>query len=124
MRDSGNLAELIAMAERDLEELKTTQIFGGDALAVQEFIAPLGKEHSYKLTLTPQTKLGVMPSKCDLIWENKDNNSQMLSNFNISQVYREDGIFEWYILGGGSGQFDTQIRLEYIGHGSVLLEVV
>lgn len=124
MRDDDSLVELIATAERNLQELKELQIFGGDALKVQEAVFDLVNDSSteYTLTLTPDDpELGVLPSKCELIWDNPDNNSQMMRDYYISQVYREDGVFEWYIVGSNMLDLPTQLRLQYIGKGTANL---
>ena len=124
MRDDDSLVELIATAERNLQELKELQIFGGDALKVQEAVFDLVNDSSteYTLTLIPDDpELGVLPSKCELIWDNPDNNSQMMRDYYISQVYREDGVFEWYIVGSNMLDLPTQLRLQYIGKGTATL---
>ena len=126
MRDDDTLTELVATAERNLQELKELQIFGGDALKVQEFTELLGRGNQveYTLTLTPDDELGVLPSKCDLVYDNPNDSAQMSSNFSIWQVYRDDGIFEWYITGTTSmpwSNYDTKILLQYIGKGTVTL---
>lgn len=124
MRDDDSLVELIATAERNLQELKELQIFGGDALKVQEAVFDLVNDSSteYTLTLIPDDpELGVLPSKCELIWDNPDNNSQMMRDYYISQVYRDDGVFEWYIVGSNMLDLPTQLRLQYIGKGTATL---
>ena len=124
MRDDDSLVELIATAERNLQELKELQIFGGDALKVQEAVFDLVNDSSteYTLTLIPDDpELGVLPSKCELIWDNPDNNSQMMRDYYISQVYRDDGVFEWYIVGSNMLDLPTQLRLQDIGKGTATL---
>ena len=124
MRDDDTLTELVATAERNLQELKELQIFGGDALKVQEAVFDLVNDSSteYTLTLIPDDpELGVLPSKCELIWDNPDNNSQMMRDYYISQVYRDDGVFEWYIVGSNMLDLPTQLRLQYIGKGTATL---
>ena len=125
MRDDDSLTELVATAERNLQELKELQIFGGDALVVQEaeFMLENDTSTTYTLTLTPDDpELGVLPSKCELLWNNPDNNSQMMKDYYISPVYRDDGVFEWYIVGSNILDLPTYLRLQYIGKGTAALE--
>lgn len=124
MRDDGSIVELIATSERNLIELKELQFFGGDALIVQEaeFDLTNAASTTYSLTLAPDTELGVLPSKCELIWNNPDNNSQMMRDYYISQVFRSDGIFEWHIVGTNILNLPTKLRLQFIGKGTAMLE--
>ena len=124
MRDDDSIAELVVEAERNLQELKSLQIFGGDALKVQEAVFDLVNESSTTYTLTLQADeptVGVLPSKCELLWDNPDTNSQMMSDYAISQVYREDGVFEWYIVGTNILDLEVKMRVQYIGKGTATL---
>ena len=106
-----------------LNEEKTEQFFGGDALKVNEYTAQLSNDASstYTLTLAPKTELGVLPSSLSLKWVNPNQQSQSVDNFFSYQVYRDDGIFEWLIDGGHINNFDTYVSLQYIGDGEVTL---
>ena len=122
-RTPSDLAEIIAAAERDLNELKELQIFGGDALIVNEYNAQLSNDTSatYQLTLTPSSELGVLPSSLMLKWTNTQIAGQASTNYFVAQVYRDDGVFEWRITGGRVNDFDTFISLQYLGEATVNL---
>lgn len=122
-RTPSDLAEIIATAERDLNELKELQIFGGDALIVNEYGAQLSNDASatYQLTLTPSSELGVLPSSLMLKWTNTQIAGQASANYTVFQVYRDDGVFEWRITGGRVNDFDTFISLQYLGEATVNL---
>ena len=122
-RTPSDLAEIIATAERDLNELKELQIFGGDALIVNEYNAQLSNDASatYQLTLTPSSDLGVLQSSLMLKWTNTQIAGQASTNYFVSQVYRDDGVFEWRITGGHINDFDTFISLQYLGDATVNL---
>ena len=122
-RTPSGLAEIIATAERDLNELKELQVFGGDALIVNEYSAQLSNDASatYQLTLTPSSELGVLPSSLMLKWTNTQIVGQASTNYFVAQVYRDDGVFEWRIAGGRVNDFDTSISLQYLGEATVNL---
>lgn len=122
-RTPSDIAEIIATAERDLNELKELQIFGGDALIVNEYSAQLSNDASatYQLTLTPSSDLGVLPSSLMLKWTNTQIAGQASANYFVSQVYRDDGVFEWRITGGRVNDFDTFVSLQYLGEATVNL---
>lgn len=122
-RTPSDLAEIIATAERDLNELKELQIFGGDALIVNEYSAQLSSDASatYQLTLTPSSDLGVLPSSLMLKWTNTQIAGQASANYTVFQVYRDDGVFEWRITGGRVNDFDTFVSLQYLGEATVNL---
>lgn len=122
-RTPSDLAEIIATAERDLNELKELQIFGGDALIVNEYNAQLSDDASatYQLTLTPSSDLGVLPSSLMLKWTNTQIAGQASANYTVFQVYRDDGVFEWRITGGRVNDFDTFVVLQYLGEATVNL---
>ena len=122
-RTPSDLAGIIATAERDLNELKELQIFGGDALIVNEYSAQLSNDASatYQLTLTPSSELGVLPSSLMLKWTNTQIAGQASTNYFVSQVYRDDGVFEWRITGGRVNDFDTFVSLQYLGEATVNL---
>ncbi len=126
-REFSTISGLIADINTRLDDLKTSQPFGGDALIVNEYQAQLSNDNvaTYRLTLSPTNEnLGVLPSKLFLRWTNDDMQSQALSDYYIVQGYREDGIFEWIIDGGGLNGFNTSIILQYIGSGNVTLKRV
>lgn len=125
-RTPAELNEMIATAERAVEEIKETQIFGGDALFLNEFTEQLDNVSSatYQLTLAPASDLGVLPSKLYLKWTNTQIAGQASTNYVVSQVYRDDGVFEWRITGGYISAFDTYIVLQYLGEGTVTLTKV
>lgn len=122
-RTPSGLAEIIATAERDLNELKELQIFGGDALIVNEYSAQLSNDASatYQLTLAPSSELGVLPSSLMLKWTNTQIAGQASTNYFVAQVYRDDGVFEWRITGGRVNDFDTFVSLQYLGEATVNL---
>ena len=122
-RDLPTITGLINQIYQWLNEEKTEQFFGGDALKVNEFTAQLSNDTSstYSLTLTPKSELGVLPSSLSLKWVNPNRQSQSVDNFFSYQVYRSDGVFEWLIDGGHINDFDTYVSLQYIGDGEVNL---
>lgn len=122
-RTPSDLAEIIATAERDMNELKELQIFGGDALIVNDYDAQLSNDASatYQLTLTPSSELGVLPSSLMLKWTNTQIAGQASTNYSVAQVYRDDGVFEWRITGGRVNDFDTFVSLQYLGEATVNL---
>lgn len=123
-RDVDDLAEQVAQIQLDLEELKTKQLFGGDALVVNEYETALSDDLSvdYTLTLTPDDPtLGVLPSTVELKWTNNNMNSQATAGYYVYQVYRDDGVFEWRISGGHSDYFITYLLIQWIGKGTVSL---
>ena len=126
-RDQDDIAEQVKQAQLDLQELKSLQYFGGDALIVNEFEAELANDSSmeYSLTLTPENPdLGVLPSTVELKWTNTNMNSQAMAGYFVHQVYREDGVFEWRIVGSHSDYFTTSLLIQWIGNGVVELERV
>ncbi len=126
-RNPDDIAEQVAQAKLDLQELKELQFFGGDALTVNEFEAELSDDASveYSLTLTPDDPtLGVLPSAVELKWTNTNMNSQAMVGYYVYQVYRDDGVFEWRISGGHSDYFITYLLIQWIGSGTVNLERV
>lgn len=123
-RNESEISNIVNQIEHDLDELKSTQVFGGDALVTNEFSATLSNDASatYSLTLTPDdARLGCLPSKLYLRWTNSDASSQALSNYYAYQVFRDDGVFEWIISGGHVSDFSTDLVLQYIGSGTVTL---
>lgn len=123
-RTLSTLTNIINDCELRLEEAKEAQFFGGDALQLNEYDAQLSNDASatYSLTLIPVNRdLGVLPSKCELRWTNTNMNSQAVQNYFCYQVFRNDGVFEWYITGGHANDFDTYLTLQYIGDGTVNL---
>ena len=126
-RSAENIAEQVSRLQSDLEELKSTQFFGGDALIVNEFEAVLANDSSmeYSLTLTPSNpSLGVLPSAVELKWTNPNMNSQATVGYYSHQVYRTDGVFEWCIVGSHSDYFTTSLLVQWIGKGTINLERV
>lgn len=123
-REPTNIAELVAQINEELNDSKTDQVFGGDALIVNEYDAQLSNDASatYSLTLTPSdSSLGVLPSRLDLRWTNTNMSSQATNNYFAYQVYRSDGVFEWRIAGGHVNDYDTYLTLQYLGEGTVNL---
>lgn len=123
-REEETIVSLIGEINQKLDDLKTAQIFGGDALIVNEYDAELSNDASatYSLTLTPGNRdLGVLPSRLDLRWTNTNMNSQATNNYFAYQVYRSDGVFEWRIEGGHINDYDTYLTLQYLGDGTVNL---
>lgn len=123
-RNESEISSIVNQIEQGLDELKSTQVFGGDALVANEFSATLSDDASatYSLTLTPDdAQLGCLPSKLYLRWTNSDASSQALSNYYAYQVFRDDGVFEWIISGGHVSDFGTDLVLQYIGSGTVTL---
>lgn len=126
-RDYATITDLISAAQTDLEELKEAQFFGGDALIVNEWTEKLSNDSSvnYRLTLTPDDpKLGVLPSTPQLMWTNPNASGQSAQNYYCNPVYRTDGIFEWVLVGGHVDNFDTYLKLQYLGKGTVELRRV
>lgn len=125
-RGESSIVDMVVGIERDLEELKNAQVFGGDALILNEYSEKLSDDLSatYKLTLAPSSELGVMPSVLYLKWTNTQIAGQASANYYVSQVYRDDGVFEWRITGGRIDDFDTSVVLQYLGLGTVKLERV
>lgn len=123
-RELSTVSGLIANINQRLDDLKTSQPFGGDALTVNEYEHQLANDNTvvYHLKLTPtNTRLGVLPSKLELRWTNTNDQSQAVTNFTVTQGYPNDGSFLWVINGGHSNNFDTYVTLQYIGPGTVTL---
>ena len=121
-RSEDSLADQVAELQLNLEELKTRQFFGGDALIVNEYEAELSDDPSadYTLTLTPtDPELGVLPSTVELKWTNTNMNAQATAGYYVYQVPREDSVFEWRITGGHSDYFITYLLIQWIGKGTV-----
>lgn len=127
-RGAIDAVDMVSTMQKDIEESKTEQFFGGDSLTVNEFRADLAGEVAttrYKLTLTPlDTKLGVLPSSLEFIWDNPAQTGQAVTNYICWQIFRDDGIFEWRIEGSRVADFDTSMVFQWIGKGEVNLEVV
>lgn len=123
-REDEDVAEIISQCQQDLEEIKTAQIFGGDALQLHEFDQKLPRGFSMEmmLTLTPADPVvGVLPSNAELRWTNTNMSTQLSNNWFINPVYRTDGVFQWQLLGADLQDYDTYVTLQYIGDGTVSL---
>lgn len=123
-REEQTIVGLISEINQKLDDLKTAQIFGGDALIVNEYDTILSNDASatYSLTLAPTNpELGILPNRLDLRWTNTNMNSQATNNYFAYQVYRGDGVFEWRIEGGHTNDYDTYLTLQYLGEGTVNL---
>lgn len=123
-RQPESISDQVTEAQLALEELKTLQYFGGDALVVNEYEAELSDDASvdYTLTLTPDDpSLGVLPSSVELKWTNTNMNSQAMAGYYVYPVFRSDGVFEWRISGGHSDYFITYLLIQWIGKGTVEL---
>lgn len=122
-RDADTIVDIINQIERNLDEAKEYQFFGGDALIVNEFDEALydGNNAVYHLTLTPAYPTGCMPSSCELRWTNTNMNTQSTETYTVRPIYRTDGVFEWVINGGTYYGWTTYITLQYIGKGTVTL---
>lgn len=123
-RELSTVSGLIANINQRLDDLKTSQLFGGDALTVNEYESQLSNDNTavYHLKLTPDdAQLGVLPSKLELRWTNTNDQSQSVANYTVRQGYPNDGSFLWIINGGHGNNFDTYVTLQYIGGGTVTL---
>ena len=127
-RETANVTSIVAGLQTDIDESKSTQYFGGDSLTVNEFRADLIGDVSttrYRLTLTPaDAKLGVLPSSLEFIWNNTSQTGQAVTNYMAWQVFRDDGVFEWRVQGSRVADFDTSMVFQWIGKGTVSMEVV
>lgn len=127
-REAGTVTGIVADLQNDVDESKSTQFFGGDSLNINEFRTALAGELTttrYKLTLTPtDPKLGVLPSTLEFIWDNTSQTGQAITNYYAWQIFRDDGVFEWRIEGSRVADFDTAMVFQWIGKGTVNLEVV
>lgn len=124
-REDKSVIDYIVELSGELAELKNAQIFGGDALHLNEYTAELPYQEDdvlIYLTLTPSDpKVGVLPSSCNLRWTNTNMNSQMMYNYQVMPVYDASGVFKWKIVGENLEAFKTYVTLQYIGDGTVTL---
>lgn len=115
-RETKDISEYTADILRDLDEVKTSQPFGGDAIVCSSFTQLLvsGDDMAeYRLLLTPTNpKLGVLPMMPELIWQTDD--PYALRYWMVTQEWRDDGVFEWYIY-GFEGEVPVSINLQWLG---------
>lgn len=115
MRDNYNIADMIADAQRDLEEIKSTQIFGSDSMNINSWYRDYNGNTNTNLivTLTPKSDLGVMPLEIEL----------QLSKSTIGQTaqprVRVDGTFEWHVAFFTATNETVRLMLRWIGDGEV-----
>lgn len=123
MRNSDSITDIVAQIERNFNEAKEYQFFGGDALVVNELDEALTETSNvdYILTLTPERENSVLPSGLELRWTNLDLNTQSTTSYTVRPVYRNDGVFEWVIRGGNYYGWTTYISLQWIGKGTATL---
>ena len=119
-RASKGFTEMVVDARRDLEELKTLQIFGSDSMNINSWSqdVTMGTTAvSYTLTLTPDNAdLGVLPLAVNIQL------SSTSWGYEPYQVIRTDGTFQWtFTLGGYQSSESVRIMLRWIGAGTVTL---
>lgn len=116
--DSGLIA-MIDQVEKDLEELKTAQIFGSDSMNVNSWTKEVAQDNnSHRLTLAPsQGSLGVLPMEVSVQTE-----ANIVYGFQPVMVYRFDGVFQWEIP--STGIDSVRIMLRWIGAGTVTWETI
>lgn len=124
MRDQSNIVDIIATAQRDLEELKAKQFFGADALKINRWskeITTTATSISYRLKLIPKTKSAVLPMQPTLKWKYNGTYGASMTDFLILQEYTTDGSFQWKITGGrqNSDLSNTTVSLGWIGDATV-----
>ena len=113
--DSG-LINMIDQIEKDLEELKTAQIFGSDSMNINSWTKEVSTSGTYQLTLTPtQGSLGILPIELSAQTE-----PNLLYGYPPTPVFRFDGIFQWKI----SLSDPVKIMLRWIGAGTVTWEKI
>ena len=116
--DSG-LINLIDNAEKELEELKTAQIFGSDSMNINVWSKELTPGYNnYRVTLTPKAgSRGLLPMEISIQLP-----TSFLYGYEARPIFRYDGTFQWnlYI----SGQDNMKIMLRWIGAGTVTWEQI
>lgn len=118
LRRSRGVTDFVYDAMKDVEELKTLQMFGSDSLGVNSYSRDFNtgvQLKDYKLTLTPSnTDLGVLPLSVDVERDGED------FGYNSTPVCRFDGIFEWdFHLGGYVTSEVVRVTIKWIGAGVV-----
>lgn len=113
--DSGFIA-MVDQIEKELEELKSAQIFGSDSMNINSWTKEVSTSGTYQLTLTPtQGSLGILPMELSAQTE-----PNLLYGYPPTQVFRFDGIFQWKIPLSDP----VKIMLRWIGAGTVTWEQI
>ncbi len=113
--DSG-LINMIDQIEKDLDELKSAQIFGSDSMNINSWTKEVTTNGTYRVTLAPsQGSLGVLPMELSA-----QTDPSLASGYPPTPVFRFDGTFQWKI----SLSDPVKIMLRWIGAGTVTWEKI
>lgn len=113
--DSG-LINMIDQIEKDLDELKSAQIFGSDSMNINSWTKEVTTNGTYRVTLAPsQGSLGVLPMELSA-----QTDPSLVSGYPPTPVFRFDGTFQWKI----SLSDPVKIMLRWIGAGTVTWEKI
>lgn len=127
MRNETNVVDLVANAIRDLEELKSSQFFGADALKVNEWSGDISSSGStiklIKIKLTPTNNMGCLPVSVSLKFtppsgeENARKPPIKITPKYSSSNFEWQGYYTDYI-----GYGTLSVLVQWIGEGTVILE--
>lgn len=113
--DSG-LINMIDQIEKDLDELKSAQIFGSDSMNINSWTKEVTTNGTYRVTLAPsQGSLGVLPMELSA-----QTDPRLVYGYPPTPVFRFDGTFQWKI----SLSDPVKIMLRWIGAGTVTWEKI
>lgn len=113
--DSG-LINMIDQIEKDLDELKSAQIFGSDSMNINSWTKEVTTSGTYRVTLAPsQGSLGVLPMELSA-----QTDPSLAYGYPPTLVFRFDGTFQWKI----SLSDPVKIMLRWIGAGTVTWEQI
>ena len=131
-RTDNTLSALTAQAQRDLQELKDMQIFGGDSLRVEQWTSEVLADDplilkKYLVRLEPLADTGVLPCKAELLYPEPTSYDQVADkNFTVDEnaVFDGTGSFEWVVQGYRYQNYETKVRLQWIGKGKVTIKEI
>ena len=113
--DSG-LVNMIDQIEKDLDELKSAQIFGSDSMNINSWTKEVTTSGTYRVTLAPsQGSLGVLPMELS-----SRTVPSLAYCYPPTPVFRLYGTFQWKI----SLSDPVKIMLRWIGAGTVTWEKI
>ena len=122
MRDSSNIVDMIADAQRQAEELKEIQFFGADALTVNTWTTTASNSSdSYLLTLKPDTAGTVLPMQPECRWVYNGTYGAAFEGAIVHPRYTNDGSFQWEVTFMTTSEEITSasIHLSWIGDAKV-----
>lgn len=116
-RIDNGLINMVTQIEEDLEEIKTSQIFGSDSMHINSWSSDLSTNATFRVTLTPTAdSRGVLPVEISM----QSNPNYSYGAQPPSPVYRFDNIFQWDVIGDS---FDKpKVLVRWIGKGTVTIQ--